>query len=153
MDEFEIAIHILSRSFTTSTRADGSTYTHLTDDAPEWVKDAVREAHAEFLPEDTRYAMIAEVAAKLDDLVVEGLDIEDLNDSAYEGIDDLIPDYNWERLQWLASSILRPGYCDEAVWEVAENATIIDRIAAGMAMEYREIWFLLLAALEKQCEN
>lgn len=53
-----------AQSFETRTRANGDLFHCLKDDRPEWVQDAVREAHGDKLPDDWTYAQ-CDMAASL----------------------------------------------------------------------------------------
>jgi hypothetical protein len=53
----------MSTFFETATRLDGSPFVRCADGAPSWVHDMVRAAHDGELPDDLRYAAIADIVA------------------------------------------------------------------------------------------
>lgn len=110
------------------------------DDAPEWVSDLVREAHGDFLPNDWRYDCIYAAIGHVHDSGAE--DDSDLDDVAHEFCDGYVDVYTHARLQWLASSLNRMAYCDEAVEEglIGSDASIAERVGLGQYMEAREIF-------------
>ena len=93
---------------------DNSYYLSLKDDKPEWLHDAVREAHGEMLPDDWKYTAIRDIVSGISE-VTEG----DLDDAEDEIIDGLIDTSYFELATWLASSVSRFGYADEAIDEIA----------------------------------
>ncbi len=143
-------------SFETAKRDDGTSYVRTKDDSPAWVRDIVQAAHqaGNVLPDDFRYRMTSEVADAINEALSYDADA-DLDDERHERIDGLIPVYNNDRLQWLASSLFRTAYCDDARENgvVAEDADMFDRIAAGIDEEYREIWDAVQRGLEEQAEE
>lgn len=141
----------LAASFVTATRADGSGFIRCADTAPEWVREAARDAHADMLPDDTRYSMISEVA----DAIAEAVErAEDLDDARHERIDAMVPVYNRERVEWLASHLSRACYVDEARREFGtEGQDLFDQLAAGIYAEYSEIWNALVDAITSRADE
>jgi hypothetical protein len=77
-------------------------------------------------------------------------DAENFDDVEISEIaDGLVDIYNNDRLQWLASSLYRAQYCDDAQSEglVSEDADMFDRIGMGQYQEYSEILYALTRAL------
>jgi hypothetical protein len=68
-------------------------------------------------------------------------------------LDALYP-YTADRLDWLASHLDRPGYCDEAAEEVSGPPTdILTFVARGMDRELREVFGLVRSKLEEIAEE
>lgn len=103
----------MSDYFKIDNRANGEAFVKLADDAPEWVLDAVREAHDGEFPDDWRY----EMCERIFDGWHDGDWNPDDDDSMYEFADAAVDIYNMARLQWLAGHLERAAYCDEAVAE------------------------------------
>jgi hypothetical protein len=135
----------MAAAFETRTRDNGDTFRCLKDDAPEWMTDVCHAGHGDMMPDDWRYRMI-EAAC---DAIAEGAD------DSHEAADSFVPIYNGDRLEWLASNLTRTGYCDDAANEglVAADATILDRIAAGIYAEFQEAFAAVLEALEGEAET
>jgi hypothetical protein len=146
----DAALH-LSLSFETRERTNGEKFVCLVNAAPQWMTDAVQAAHGDAFPDDVKYKMIERVADSIAEFLSENKDAdsEALDEVRFEKIDNLIPIYNRDRLDWLASSLTRVDYCDMAQEEglLSEGSTMLDRIAAGIASEYGEIWEAIASAL------
>jgi hypothetical protein len=134
----------------TDKRTDGTDFIRLDNDAPEWMSDAIQKAHGGMMPDDMRYKMIRECLGNMLDRIAD--DAEDFDNlDTGEIADGLVDIYNMARLEWLASSLYRAEYCDDAQADglVAEDATIFDRIGMGQYQEYSEIlWSLQTSILE-----
>jgi hypothetical protein len=140
------AAEALSRAFVTDKRADGTTFVHMADDAEDWMREAVREAHGDMLPDDVKYRMCDEVADRL-----ANRDSDEWDDVQHEECDGLVDAYNTDRLRWLASSVYRADYIDEARKEglIGPDADEFERIGVGQYAEYSEIWGVLQRACEE----
>jgi hypothetical protein len=113
------------------------------DGAPEWFTDLCHHAHADMMPDDWRYGFIQDALAALEDGA--GEDRLDL--------DALYP-YTSDRLDWLASHLDRPGYCDEAAEDAGGPAgDILTFVAWGMDRELREVFGLVRSRLEEIAEE
>lgn len=127
------------------TRNDGSTFVHLRHKSPEWTTEAAHAAHGDMLPEDTRYRMIREVCEAI-------ADADDGDIEVYEVVAPLVDVYNAKLTAWLASSIHRIGYVDEALEEMGVmNFTSVLMLA--QQKEYEEIGFALLSAFETRADE
>lgn len=146
-------------AFETRTRAPengGAQYVCLADNAPEWCREIVYSAHnsGDMLPDDIRYSMIREVADEIAEILA--VDPEaDLDDERHERVDSLVPAYNVERTSWLASSLHRAGYVDEAREEglIAADAPLFELLGAGMFQEYSEVWGAVADGLQEQADE
>lgn len=98
----------LMHYFETRRRTNGETYTCLKDDAPEWLRDAVMEAHDDESPNDWRYDKclgIVETIAMCDEVN---------EDTAYElNLEGLVDVYTSELTRWLTDYIGRLDIVDE----------------------------------------
>lgn len=121
-------------------RANGNEIWRRVNDSPHWVAELCRAAHGDMLPDDWRYTFIVEA---LDALAID----EDPDDI------DTQPDTHTARLlQWLASSLDRPEYCDEAVREfgVPQPCDIVHMIGLGQYAEKAETLSLVRDWLENE---
>ena len=144
-----------ARHFTTDTRPDGTTYHKLRDTRPEWLYEAVREAHGRdsygapaLLPDDYRYQYAAEAVQEIADADPD----EDLDDVAERATE---PDvYTADLTTWLGSHGYRPGYVDEAVQDLDARALgAVAQIALGQRAERREVFDVMAAAILAQAED
>jgi hypothetical protein len=125
----------------TKTRTDGTEFICQSDDAPEWFKTLCQDAHGDFLPDDWRYEFISDSLRALSDF--------DDQDEAMESATEASI-YTHELLQWLASNLTRPTYCDDAISELGEFKDTVQLISAGQYMERSEVFQSVLASLESQ---
>lgn len=122
----------------------GETFYALRDGSPDWMAEAVREAHGDMLPDDWRYEAIWAVSEALSDL---GAD-EDHEDAIHEIADGLVDVYTANLTKWLASSLERVAYVDEAREDFGgEGNDLETAIKRGQFLEYREIASSLVSAL------
>lgn len=93
----------------------GEPFVTLRDDAPEWLKEAVREAHQGDLPLDWIYAECQAAAQAIDagDIDLVG---EDDMDALHEHADGRVDIYTKELYQWAAD------FCLTDTWAAAEEA-------------------------------
>ena len=113
------------------------------DDAPDWFTDLCRHAHGAMMPDDWRYEFIQDALSAIED----GADEDRLD------LDALYP-YTADRLNWLASHLDRPGYCDEAAADAGgPPAEILAFVACGMDRELREVFDLVRSTLEEMAEE
>ena len=150
-DQWEASIagaaRAMSRRFTTRTRDDDTSYVTLTEDADDWMRDVVREAHADMLPDDWRYDAIAAAVEFV-------ADTPDYDDRSYEWADGMASPYYSDLIAWLGSNGRRMAYCDEAAEEWgAEDKTMGERIALGQVFEAMEVLGLVSRALERIAEE
>lgn len=89
-------------------RDNGDGYVILTDDRPEWLHDAVREAHDDEFPDDWRYEMCRRICGAIDDGYLND------EDGVSEFADGAVDIYNSARLHWLADDMGRVQYVDDA---------------------------------------
>lgn len=97
----------LTSYFQRKTRDDGSTFVTLTDDAPEWLRDAVYAAHDGEMPNDWRYSMCESIVDALADY---GYPTDDDAGEWGEIADSHVEVYNHQLAQWLADNVEREQY-------------------------------------------
>ena len=135
--------------FVDATRADdGSQYVKLSDDAPVWVREMVREAHGEFLPDDWRYETI-----KRSLMHIAYQNPDDLDD-AHEFADGNVDAYTSELLRWLGYPA-RVSYCDEAIDEMGwpEERSILDIVRMGQYVESCEVYSSVVSSLRARVDR
>lgn len=141
----------LAAAFEEAVRQNGSKYVRLHDGRPQWMQDAVREAHNGLMPDDQKYRMIQEVADAM-----AGIDPDDDPDpdgSLNEQLDGLVDVYNTDLADWLASAPNHRGdYVNRALGEF-DAKTYDKALAIGQYLEYEEIADLLAAFLRKQADT
>ncbi len=113
----------------------------LENDAPESLKELVREAHGDFFPDDFRYESIHDALCKFSDCN------EDLDEVSLEA--DI---YHHDLLRWLSSSLNRITYCDEAKDEFGlTDVDLMTLITYGQQREKDEIVSLIREFLISLC--
>lgn len=126
---------------------DDSAYTRCRDGRPEWVAELVYAAHGEMFPDDWRYDAIRSCLGAIHD--------DDLGeDDATEWADGHVDVYTGRRFAWLASNLLRSGYCDEAVEEFGyERFPGMSTLAGlGQFAESEEVYWSVLRSLQARVE-
>ena len=123
----------------TKKREDGTEFITRTDDAPEWFRDMVHNAHLGLMPDDWSYRIIADAVDAID----EGVERDNFTDTT-------IPVYTYDHLQWLASNLTRMGYCDEALEEFGTPKDTDTLIWWGMSIEYGMVYDVVKAAIDEQ---
>lgn len=136
---------LMAARFTQRTREDGTGYVTLTDGADEWMRELVRFAHNDMLPDDWRYNAIAAAVEFV-------ADEEDYEDRADEWADDMV-DADWQAiLDWLGSHAVRAEYVNEARDEFGDaGESLYDELARGQFLEAREVFALVVRALDTLC--
>ena len=121
------------------------------DDAPEWLKDLVREAHGEMFPDDWRYDTIHNACGA----------IHDASEGSYTGdvgaefADSAVDVYNNSRFAWLGSNINRQFYVDDAVKEFGFDPErgVSDAVGLGQYQEATEIFYSVATSLGELLED
>lgn len=152
MTETEEIIDLAQRyiGFFESQERAGETFIRLTLDAPDGLKELVKEAHGDFLPDDYRYEFIYESVATIAE--AEGFkpdrDLEDL----YQWIDADV--YFGDLVSWFGSNSKRTEYVDEIRNEHGCEPfdSVKDEIRAGQEKEKHEVFFTVLNKLREQAE-
>jgi len=146
------AAGFLYSALQTAERTDGSTFLRLTSSAPSWASDAIREAHLGELPNDSRYAVIKESLALLQDGNYASQDaaIDDLMCFSV----DLLPTYTSDLLNWFAAHTNRLSRCDDAMADgrVAGSA-IYDILSEGFRTDCEDMLAVLISTLEDERQS
>lgn len=134
----------LARAFELRHRADGSPFYVLADGSPEWMTEAVIEAHAGKMPNDWTYKVCAYIAS-----AAAGYDEPEDYDSEIAG--GVVPSYTSEVIEWMASDSDRRALADEAIKSGA--FTIEDACRMGCETEaYVIFWALANAVRDERAE-
>ena len=125
----------------------GERFDKFRDGAPAWTRDLALYAHegGDILPDDWRYAcMFAALEAIAD--ADAGADVSDVG---HDFADAYVDVYTSALTAWLASSVRRIGYVDEACEEfgIADDAGEDRRIALGQYAEAVEVFASVVAFL------
>jgi hypothetical protein len=105
-------------------RTNGEAYCHLADDAPQWLKDAVHEAHQTDLPNDWIYNECRAACDAIDD---ERLQDEDGMHGHCDGRVDV---YTKVLYRWAADMCLSDTWAcaEENAEEMGDEGTMVDRL-------------------------
>lgn len=153
-----LTVHAQARemlaSLETRTRANGESFICVKDDSPEWIGDAIRVAHGDFMPNDWRYELIERALSA----ILESSDPEDDEnfdeDEMSEQIDSAVDVYTGRLTSWLASNLQRVCYyCDREAKEYGPFDSMVTWIQAGQICELREIADSLLATFRDRAES
>lgn len=113
MTRFSSALNQFLLSFETCSRDDGSEFLKLSSVSPEWMTEAVKAAHDDELPNESRYELIRDCLQALSDDGVESQG--EALESSLELSIDLLPTHTSELLRWFSDMPRRLGDCDEAL--------------------------------------
>lgn len=142
-------------SYFTRIRRGEETITTFTDDRPDWLYDAVYEAHGSMLPDDWKFAC-CELAV---DAIADAGEDADLDDLAHEFADGQADVYNADRLKWLASHMDRVYYVEDAVKEFGTPTDedgqfdLLRVIGLGQYAEAMECFNAMRSAIEAEVER
>lgn len=131
--------------FEFGTRSDGETFRRLKADAPEGLRDLVRSAHGDALPDDWRYECIENALQ----YIAENPHEEDAAIFA-EGETDV---YTSNLLAWVASGNGRVGYVDDAIREFGPAVSLDGLLRSGQYAEAYEVFGLVWEALADLAED
>lgn len=149
---FSLAISQLLSSFERSSREDGSTFWKLSSSSPEWMADAIREAHDGELPNDSRYELIRDCLQALSDDGVESQ--EEALEASHELSLNLMPTYIGELLEWFSEMPRRLGDCDKAVaCDRVSELSVYELLSEGFRMAAEEVISSLADSLEDAADS
>ena len=147
MASFSAASKLLASALITDTRSDGSSFIKTAPDYPEWIRDAIREAHDGELPNDARYSLISDAANSISDQCFASAD--DARDSGYELSGNIVPICTADLLAWFGGNMSRLDDCDAAREELGcNNPTILDLLSLGYQHAVESVVFTLIQAIE-----
>ena len=136
----------MSDYFQRKTRDNGEGFYAFADDRPDWVYDAVMEAHDGEFPDDWRFDICDSLFGEID----ENTDEDDL----HELIDGLVDVYNSDRLKWLADDQSRTAYCDEALREFGgDSKDILEMIGYGQYLCISQMAHIIFQAIKDNVEE
>lgn len=122
-------------------RDNGEGFYVLKVGSPDWMTDVIRAAHGDMLPDDWRYATIHNLCSALSD------DHDDIEDARGEIVDGAVDVYTSALTAWLASSVHRLAYCDQAAQEFGAPDNMTKALQFGQYAEIDEIFGQLVDAL------
>jgi hypothetical protein len=138
----------LSDAFETRYRENGEPFACLKDDAPEWCRDAVREAHDDALPNDWIYAACRDMAEALAES-----DSGDM-EAVYDAAAGMTDPYTHQLLKWAADVPGALDACDEAASTFGRGAdSIADMLLQGQRLMLETIGGVLAYACDEQDES
>ncbi len=142
MKDLQTLATLFAAAFEERPRLNAESFYALKDGSPEWMLDAVRDAHGSFAPDDWRYSAIRGLVAAIAD----GADPDDMG----EAIDSEVDVYTGHLTAWLASNVQRVAYCDEARHDCGAPASMEEAMQQGQYMELQEIAASLAESLRAQ---
>ena len=147
MASFSAAAKLLASALITDTREDGSSFIKTAPDSPDWIRDAIREAHDGEFPNDARYSLISDAATSISDQCFDSAD--DARESVRELSGDIVPICTADQLAWFAGNTSRLDDCDAASEELScEHLTIFDLLSLGYQQAAESVLFTLIEAIE-----
>lgn len=148
----------LAASFMEDARRDGSKFVRLVDGRPDWMRDAVHEAHGDAAPNDRHYQAARDVALYLAECNIErsGDDFSDFDsdvcDACSSAAESLTDVYTSHLIAWLHETPGAIDACDEAAEEglVDASADMETRIKCGQYRWYEQIGQTLCRVIDGQ---
>lgn len=140
----------LGSFFVTRKRDNGETFVALTDDRPEWLLDAVHEAHGSDLPNDWIYRECEATCDAID----EGWLTDE--DNVHEFANGRVDIYTRDLYQWAADMCLSDTYASaesEAGDILGDESDTIKRLSAIQYCAIQAIARAMLSAWEENREN
>jgi len=140
-----------AQSFETRTRANGDLFHCLKDDHPEWVQDAVREAHGDRMPDDWTYAQCDMGAALIREQIQSGVEPCDLLDEITVEADC----YYANLTKWLADHNRNLDFVNEYIQDftVGRVEDVQSLIAGGQWLAKHRILDCMVNAFQEQAEE
>jgi hypothetical protein len=137
----------LSAALEVAERDDRGKFYRLKDGSPWWMRDAIRAAHGDEMPDDFIYETCSNVA----DAIAE-LDDDTDEDAIRERLDEIEPDcYTSDLLKWLSGNLGRMDYCTQAMRNGADDFSAV--LTQGQGEHIREIAAALYDALPEDTET
>lgn len=141
----------LGQFFETKTRDDGKKFVTLADDRPDWLYDAVYEAHQSDAPNDWIFAECEAACDAIDDGTLSD------DDSVHEYADGRVDVYTRELYQWAADMCLSDTFAaaesDDSDLGTPENDSTVDRLMRLQYHAIARIARIMLEAAEDQPEE
>lgn len=125
------------------------TFYSLKRGSPQWMTDAIREAHSGIFPNDWIYHSCKNIAGSMSDT-----DPSDWDDRVSEWADGEVDVYNADRTRWLASHLDFGSEVDDAVEELGHSDQgIFGDIGIGQYCVLQRIAYALIQAVRAQAED
>lgn len=102
------------KQFDEGTRVDGSAYTFIRESASDKLKDSVRQAHGDKLPDDWTYNTYYSLLERLGDYDLAENSIDDVR---HDLVDSMVDIYTKDLTEWLNSDIRNVYYLSEVLSE------------------------------------
>lgn len=139
----------LANAFEQQERNSGEKFYSLKHGSPQWMVDAIREAHGGIMPNDWIYEHCSRVADQMVDC-----DPEEWEDSIGEWADGLVDVYNADRTAWLASHLDFAAFVDDAVEELGHSGQgIFGDIGYGQYRCIEGIASELIRGVQAEADN
>jgi hypothetical protein len=130
--------------FQLKSRENGETFYCLADDAPDWVADVVRDCHDGELPNDWRYAIIADLFDQIATLPL----VDEWSDDLVEIVDGLVSIYSHDLHAWATPN--RWHYVDDAISNcLGDGSGISEMLSAGQSDCIQQMASQILAVIEE----
>jgi len=120
--------------------------------APEWVRQMARTAHNHALPNNKTYEAIYGALTFLTDYAAENAD--DAMNDAGEFVENAVPAYDYQLIQWLADNPFRAAYVEDQVRGMGNvrQFDLMQAVRQGMGEWYLEIYSAVVEAIQIQVE-
>jgi hypothetical protein len=138
-------IQDLASFFVYEKRGDGSSFLLLSPDAPESLRDAVKAAHEEELPNDWRYEVCCRAALALKE--EPDSEPEDLCHSVAQS---MATPYTGSLLVWYAEMPARLSYAEEAE-DLSNASSVLEALTMGQYEAAHNAAALFYSALSLPC--
>ena len=156
---FQLVAEELNKAFISDTRADGTKFYKLADDAPEWLQGsefslACHKALDDRFPDDWVYEQMYFLA----DYICQYETADAARDAMGEIADGMVDVYNTERTKWLAMHLNNADLCNEAARELGfefrpdENG-ILELIGMGQYIAIERIGNAMIELIEQEAND
>lgn len=135
-----------SEHFTILDLANGDTRIILKDDAPELLRDAIKNAHGDKLPNDFIYSTFADLLIKIAEYDCKTID--DLENNRSEIVDGYVDIYTHYLTKWLSSDNDNVYYLGEAVRLTSECDDGFKLLAMAQYLAIDEVMQHVISLLE-----
>lgn len=138
----------LASYFKRETRTNDETFYTLKDDAPEWLRAAVQEAHDDRLPDDWVYAECYASCCAIDDGSL-------TEDDLHGHVDGQVDIYTQKVFQWAADFCLSSlwAHAEERAEDLGDGGTLVERIQRIQYCAIESICQTILSAYENAAEE
>lgn len=134
----------ISRFFETVIRDDSTSFVIWRNDRPDWLRDAVYEAHDVDPPNDWRYEMCSRIADAIDD------DPDAALGDPCEAVRDWADVYTSDLFSWYADNVSRIAYADKVLdLGFTLREPITDTLRVGQQLCIEEMAAVMVRAVEE----